>query len=221
MYTTFSIQIAGIVLKRAIACDRVWQIAPIFFYEFSKYFCTPCLWDCQDRIELLPVLGTDCLSLLRLLPPGTRPLWMMECMSRAFPKWKMYSAKSSGNSTWSCNEGSTRVPPECPGCSEIQEMFGRIGVQAELKPFLRSSSFRQGSYPSFNWPMRSNHELCLELFCQVVNSYDSNIFSMNCIIMSKQSDHKFWYFKTTLTEFSWLNVNPFPFTMRNGHKRQC
>ena len=38
----------------------------------------------------------------------------MERMSWAFPKWLMFSAKSSGNSTPSRNVGSTRVPPECP-----------------------------------------------------------------------------------------------------------
>ena len=49
-----------------------------------------------------------------------------------------------GNSTLSCSVGSTRVPPESPWMApEIQEMFGRIRVQAVLKPFLRSSSFRQ------------------------------------------------------------------------------
>ena len=57
--------------------------------------------------------NTDCLS-LRLLPPGINLPWMMERMSWAFPKWLMFSAKSSGNSTPSRNVGSTRVPPECP-----------------------------------------------------------------------------------------------------------
>ena len=46
---------------------------------------------------------------------------------------------------------------------EIQEMFGRGRVHAVLKPFLRSS-FRQDSYPGFNWPLRSTIKLCLEFF---------------------------------------------------------
>ena len=52
----------------------------------------------------------------RLFPPGINPSWM-ECMLWAFPMWWMYSAKSFGNSTLSCNVGSTRVPPECPWIS--------------------------------------------------------------------------------------------------------
>ena len=58
-------KIAGWVLKRAIACDRV---ATLFFErasdctqilcfcEFSTYFCTPRFWVCPDRVELLPDL---------------------------------------------------------------------------------------------------------------------------------------------------------------------
>ena len=60
---------------------------------------------------------------------------------------------------------STRLPPECPwNCSEIQEMFGRIRVQAVLKPFLRSSFFCQESYPSTSCPLRSTIECCLVFF---------------------------------------------------------
>ena len=35
-------------------------------------------------------------------------------------------------------------------CSEVQDMCGRIGVHAVLKPFLRSSSFCQEGDPTFN-----------------------------------------------------------------------
>ena len=98
----------------------------------------------------------------------------------------MSSAKSFGNSTLSCNVGSTRVPPECPWIARKCRK-----VQAVLKPFLRSSSFCQEADPSFNfnWLVRSNGKPRLEQFCQVVKSYSSIIFSMNCVIMSQQSDH--------------------------------
>ena len=56
----------------------------------------------------------------------------------------MYSAKSSGNSTLSCNNGSTRVPPECPlNCLEVQESIGRMRIKQywhlffSLPPFAR------------------------------------------------------------------------------------
>ena len=65
-------------------------------------------------IGFTAVKNKGCLSFLRLLPPGIHPPWMMGCMSWAFPIWWMHSAKSSSNSTLSCNVRSTRVPPECP-----------------------------------------------------------------------------------------------------------
>ena len=115
------------------------------------------------------VKHTDCLSFLRLLPPGISKILKMECNSLAFPMWWMYSAKSSGNSTLSCNVGSTRVLPECPWIArKYRKFFKRIEVQAVLKPFLRSS-YCQKSYPSFKWPLRRTIKLCLELFCQVVS----------------------------------------------------
>ena len=56
----------------------------------------------------------DCLSLLRHFPPGINPLLIIECNSTSFRMWWMYSVKSSGNSTLSCNVRSTICPPECP-----------------------------------------------------------------------------------------------------------
>ena len=70
-------------------------------------------------------------------------------------------------------------------CSEIQEKFGRIRVQSILNPFLRSSSLRQESYPSFNCPLRSTIKLWLKLLCQVVKSYCSIIFWMNWLVLSQ------------------------------------
>ena len=68
-------------------------------------------------------------------------------------------------------------------CSEIQEMLGRVRVQATLSPF--PSSFCLESYPTFNWPFRSTIKLCLELFCQVIKSHCSSIFSRNWWTMSQ------------------------------------
>ena len=45
----------------------------------------------SDLVEhpsgFMAVKNTDCLSLLRLFPPGTSPLLIMECISKAFPMW--------------------------------------------------------------------------------------------------------------------------------------
>ena len=82
----------------------------------------------------------------------------------------MYSVKSSGNNTLSCNAGSTRSPPECPWVArKYRNCLGRVWVQAILKPFLWSSSLLQTSYPNVNWPLRSTIELCVEFFHNIVN----------------------------------------------------
>ena len=78
-------------------------------------------------------------------------------------------------------------------CSEMQEVLGRVRVQVTLKPFLRSSSLCQTSYPIVKWPLRSTIELCLEFFHNIVKSYCSIIFSRDWMIMSQQSDHDFWH----------------------------
>ena len=82
----------------------------------------------------------------------------------------MHSAKSPGNSTLSCNVGSTRVRPECPWIArKISEMFGRIRVQAVLKPFLLSSSFCQETCPNLNWPVQGGRKPWRKQFCQDVS----------------------------------------------------
>ena len=42
---------------------------------------------CRASIGFTAVKNTDCLSLLRLFPPGISPLLIMECISKAFPMW--------------------------------------------------------------------------------------------------------------------------------------
>ena len=86
----------------------------------------------------------------------------------------------------------------------MQEVFGRVRVQAILEPFLWSSSFCQESYPSINWPLRSTIELFLEFFHKVVKSYCSIIFSRKGRIMSQWSDHGSWQCKTIFMDFSGL-----------------
>ena len=88
--------------------------------------------------------NTDCLSLLRLLPPGISPPLIIECISLALPMWLMYSVKSSGNSTLSCNAESTRLPPECPWialnyrkCLEELEFNQYWNLFLGLLPFAR------------------------------------------------------------------------------------
>ena len=152
---------------------------------------------------------------MRLLPPGINPPWMTECMSVSVPdvvdvigevvrqQYIVLQCKINESTSW---------------MSWIAR--NTIRVQAVLKPFHRSSSFCKEADPSFSWPVRSTRKPWLEQFCQVVKSYSSIIFSINCIIMSWHSDLKFGHFQTTLTEFSCFNVYPFSFTMRNGLWRQ-
>ena len=84
------------------------------------------LWSCWIvcRVHGCAVKNTDCLSLLLLFPPGISPPRTMECISKTFPMWWMYSAKSSGNNILSCNDESTKISPECPWiASEVQEFL--------------------------------------------------------------------------------------------------
>ena len=145
------------------------------------------LW--SSSIGFTAVKNTDCLSLLRLLLPGINPLLIIECISLRFPMWWMYSVKSSGNSTLSCNAGSTRLPllnvPELLWNTRSVRKSSGKNSQAVLEPFLWSSHFYQKSYPRINWPLRSTTELCLELFHNVVKSHCSIICSRNWWIMSQ------------------------------------
>ena len=56
----------------------------------------------------------------------------------------MYSVKSSGIGTLSCNAGSTRLPPECPWIAlKYRKCLEELGFKAVLKLCLWSSSFCQ------------------------------------------------------------------------------
>ena len=76
-------------------------------------------------IGFTAVRNTDYLFLLLLRPPGISPRWIMECISKAFPMWLMYSVKSPGNSVLSCNNGSTKFSPEYPWFARKSPKFIR------------------------------------------------------------------------------------------------
>ena len=83
----------------------------------------------------------------------------------------MYSAKSSGNITLSCFDGSTRLHPECS-----PELFGCTGIYCKNKGSKECCNlFFQEIDPSINCPLQSANELYLELFNQVIKSYCSHI----------------------------------------------
>ena len=114
----------------------------------------------------------------------------------------MYSAKSPGNSTLSCNEGSTRVPPECPWIArKYRKCLEELGFKKQCwnlffgpPPFPRKLSKHQLAIAKYHqtlpWtflPSRQIlqlHHLLDELYHHVVT-----IWSW------------FWHFKTTLAEF--------------------
>ena len=96
-----------------------------YFEGVSKYSCMvqflvfvklrgvfTILFPCS--IEFTVVKNTACLHLSRLFPLGISPFLIIEFNSLAFPTRKMFSVNPLGNSTLSCNSGSTAFSPECP-----------------------------------------------------------------------------------------------------------
>ena len=65
-------------------------------------------------------------------------------------------------------------------CSEIQEVFRWVRVQAILKIFLLSSSVCQEANASSNWPVRGAVKFWPKFWCQVVKSYCSTFFDSSC-----------------------------------------
>ena len=168
----------------------------LHFGELSNYFLYTAIlglsrsyWTSSrswlSSIGFTAVKNTDCLSFLGLLPPGINPLLndgvqftsvldMVDVLSEVTRKqYSVLQCRINEITSWMSLD-----------CSEIQEMFGRIRVQAALRPFLWSSSFCQESYPSIIGPLRSTIEFCLELFCQVVKSHFSIVFSRSWLVMS-------------------------------------
>ena len=98
MHTTFSVHIAGSVLERVIACDRVGQNCNPFLGASFKLHQYTVLWwalqvclygailglsrsystssrSCRAYIGFAAVKNTDCLSFLRLFPPRISPFF--------------------------------------------------------------------------------------------------------------------------------------------------
>ena len=101
---------------------------------------------------------------LRLLLPGINPHLVIEYIPLTFLMWLMYSMQSSGDSTLSCNAGSTRVSPECPW------------VALKYRQYLEEWGFRQCWNFFFGPPpfarkviQASTIELCVEFFDNVIN----------------------------------------------------
>ena len=92
-------------------------------------------------------------------------------------------------------------------CSEIQEMFGRIRVQAALKPFFSSVLLLlPGKLTKLQVTIAKYHQTLPGTF--VPESSNLTAPSSSRLIMNFDTS------KTTLTEFPCINVYPFSFTIR-------
>ena len=240
MYTTFSIHIAGSVLKRAIWSSLIklqsfslseLQIAPIYCILVSS----PRTFVHRDSGFVQIVLGFFQVLIV---------IHRAHCCEEHWLPILFEGSSSWDQSTFNDGVQFISVPDvadvlgevirqqyivlQCRinestswmslNCSQMQEMFGRVRVQAALKPFLWSSSLSKASTVHCEVP--SN--FIWIFFNQVVNSYCSIIFSRNGFIMSQQSDHEFWHFRTTLTVCCRNDVCPFSSTNRKrNRRRQC
>ena len=100
---------------------------------------------------------------------------------------------SSGNSTSSCNAGSTRLPPECPWLLwNTGKCLEELGFKQYWNLFFGPSSFARKDILS-----SIDH-------CEVPSSFALNSF----IITSNRTA-------------PWIDVYPFSFTKRNRNGRQC
>ena len=87
-------EIAILSFERASNCTNI-----LYFEEVSKYFCEkrPFLGLVKSHgvssvlssqsTGFTAVRNTDCLPLLRLLPPGINPFLIIEYISLTFPTW--------------------------------------------------------------------------------------------------------------------------------------
>ena len=154
--------------ERALNCTNI-----PYFDEVSKCFCMVRSLACPSRIEFLPCCDhrpSDSLQWkTRIACPfwdffllGSIHFWLLNVFHLNFRRDR-------------CTRWSPLVTVRCLAmqdqrdyswmslnCSEMQEVLGRVRVQAILKPFLWSSSLCQTSYPIVNWPLRSFIELCLD-----------------------------------------------------------
>ena len=132
--------------------------------------CTVRLWGvCPDRIQLLPdlvehtpgsrlVKNTDWLSLLRLCPPGISPLLIMECISKAVPDVVDLLGKVIRYQCIALQKCINNIISWMfLNCLEVQELIGRMRIQAIFKHFLLSSSWCQWIHPSFDCPLQSTN----------------------------------------------------------------
>ena len=130
----------------------------------------------------------------------------------------MYSTKSSVNSTLSYNVGSTRVPHG-------------FGLLINTKK-CRRIRFKQHWNLFFDLPplVQKLIQAWIDQ-CKVVPNLDFNKSAITSyltapsssrwpIIMSQQSDHESWLQNNLDWIFSWFNVYPCSFTIRNRHRRQ-
>ena len=207
MYTTFSIQIAGSVLKRAIACDRV------------RANRNPCLW-VSLRLHQYTVFLVSYSSIFAHCDSELVQI-VFNFFHILSSILRVHAAKSSGNSTLSCNVGSTTFFPECPWIArKYNNLSDEQGFKQYWKLLFFPPPFARKVIQAWTVHCEEPSNFYLELFNQVVKSDCSIIFSRNGSIMSQESDHEFWYSKTTLTACCWIDVYPNSFVDRNIIGRQ-
>ena len=166
-------KIAILSSERALNCSKT-----LYFDEVSKYFCMVRSLACPSRIEFLPCFDRR--------PPGSLqwkthglpvPFETSSSWDHSTSDYWMYFTYTSDviDVLWQqyivlqC-----RINDITSSMSlnyfKIQEVLGRVRVQAILKPFLWSSPLCQTSYPIVNCPLRSTIKLCLEFSIISLNS---------------------------------------------------
>ena len=111
LHVTVSGKIASLSLEGASNCIQVFVYGAILGFVRSRGV-SPIPH--SSSIGFTHVKNAVSLPLLRLVPPGINLFLIAEFTSLAFPTWQMYSVNPCGNSTLSCNAGSTALFPECP-----------------------------------------------------------------------------------------------------------
>ena len=128
------------------------------------------------------------------------------------PDVQMYSVDPFGNSTLSCNSGSKTIPPKSPWIALKYRMcLEELGFKQYWHLFFLSSSSGQNRYQIVEWPLQSTHRNLFFFWnsSTISSNYHCSFgFPRNCLIMSKQSDHCFWYDVALSITTTRIDVHP-------------